>query len=86
LTPKGNPVNDRLIHAHHQRRRNNKLAVLVIDLVHCLGNRMGTGCKQPQLLAVMGDEAINDRDLVVSIILGFLLFLAGVLDLYRRAI
>jgi hypothetical protein len=47
---------------------------------------MGTGCKQLQLLAVMGDEAINDRDLVVSIILGFLLFLAGVLDLYWSTI
>jgi hypothetical protein len=47
---------------------------------------MGFGRKQLQLLAVMGEEAINDRDLVVSIILGFLLFLAGILDLYRSAI
>jgi hypothetical protein len=47
---------------------------------------MGTGCKQVQLLTVMGDQAINDRDLAASIILGFLLFLAGVLDLYWSTI
>jgi hypothetical protein len=47
---------------------------------------MGMGCKQLQLLTLMGDEAINDRDLVVSIILGLLLFLVGVLDLYWMAI
>jgi hypothetical protein len=29
---------------------------------------------------------MNDRELKLSIILGFLLFLAGLLDLYRSAI
>jgi hypothetical protein len=56
---KGNPVNDRLIHAHHQSRRNHKLAVFVIDPVHYLSHGMGFGGKHLQLLALMGDEVID---------------------------
>jgi hypothetical protein len=48
---KGNPVNDRVIHAHHQGRRDDKFPVLVIDLVHRFGNRMGTLGKDFQLFA-----------------------------------
>jgi hypothetical protein len=40
---KGDQVNDRVIHAHHECRRNHKLTVLVIDLVHCFSNRMRFG-------------------------------------------
>jgi hypothetical protein len=56
---KGDPVNDRVIHAHHQRRRNDEFTVLVIDLVHRFRNCVGFGGEQLQLLAVMGDEVIH---------------------------
>jgi hypothetical protein len=56
---KSNPVNDSLIHAHHQSRGDDKFAVFVIDPVHCFGYRMGFGSKQLQLLALMGDEVID---------------------------
>jgi hypothetical protein len=56
---KGNPVNDRLIHPHHECRRDDKFVVFVIDLVHYRSYRMGAGAKQLQLLAVMGDEVID---------------------------
>ena len=47
---KGDAVNDGVTHAHHQRWRNHKLAVLVIDLVHCFSDGMRPGAKQFQLL------------------------------------
>jgi hypothetical protein len=39
---KGDQVNDRLIHPHHECWRNDKFTVFVIDLVRCLSHRMGT--------------------------------------------
>src|SRR5918999_5242048 len=56
---KGDPVNDCLIHSHHECRCNDKLAVLIIDLIHCLSNRMRPGAKHLQLLALMGDQVID---------------------------
>ena len=38
---KGDPVNDRVIHIHHECRHDDKFAVLVIDLVYCFHNRRG---------------------------------------------
>jgi hypothetical protein len=43
---KGDPVKDYLIHPHHECRRNDKFAILVIDLVHCLSHRMGFRSKR----------------------------------------
>jgi hypothetical protein len=56
---KSNPVNDSLIHAHHQSRSDDKFPVFIIDLIHCFSHRMGTGRKQLQLLALMGDKVID---------------------------
>jgi hypothetical protein len=47
---KGNPINDRVIHAHHECRCSHKLTILVIDPVRCLSHRMGFGSKQLQQL------------------------------------
>jgi hypothetical protein len=50
-TAKGNPVNNRLIHPHHQSWRDHKLTVFIINLVHCLRYRMGVLGKHLQLFA-----------------------------------
>jgi hypothetical protein len=50
---KGNPIKDSLIHPHQQSRGNHEFTIFVIDLVHCLSHRMGTGAKHLQLLTVM---------------------------------
>ena len=58
-TAKGDPINDRVIHPHHQSRRDDEFAVFIIDPVHRLGNRMGFGAEHLQLLTVVGDELID---------------------------
>jgi hypothetical protein len=47
---KGDPINDRVIHAHHQSWCNDKFTIFVIDLVHRFGNRVGALGKLFQLL------------------------------------
>ena len=56
---KSNPVNDSLIHAHHQSRGDDKFPVFVIDLVHCLCHSMRPGGKHLKLLALVRDEVID---------------------------
>jgi hypothetical protein len=56
---KSNPVNDSLIHAHHQSRGDDKFPVFIIDPVHCRSDGMRAGGKHFQLLAVMGNKVID---------------------------
>jgi hypothetical protein len=46
---KGNPVNDGLPHPHHERWRDDKFTVLVIDFVYGISHRMGALGKQLQM-------------------------------------
>ena len=56
---KGNPVNDRVIHPHHERRRNDEFPLFVINLIHRFSYGMRFGAKHLQLFAVVGDQVID---------------------------
>jgi hypothetical protein len=72
---KGHPVEDGVLHPHHQSRGDHKLPVFVIDLVHGLGDLVQGGGEELQLF-VRGVDEVVDADSQVS----HLLWVAGAVE------